>query len=145
MNQEVLAMPFERFASATVCACLLLAFAPSRSLAQTQSQPRAAAGERRALTDPRAETIPSLKALFAERASKIGAGGLTEADFRRFEQQQQQANTQPPPKHKWSKRKEAIVAIIVVAASAAVLWAVLPHNKDTSPDCAKDPSNTLCT
>jgi hypothetical protein len=121
---------------------MLLAFAPSRSLAQTQSQPRA--GERRALTDPRAETRLPLKALFAERASKIRAGGLTEADFRRFEQQQQ-ANTQPPPKHNWSKRKQAVVAIIVVAAAAAVLWAVLPHNKDTSPDCLNGPSNTLCT
>jgi ferric-dicitrate binding protein FerR (iron transport regulator) len=137
-------MLWKQFASATLCACLLLAFAPSRSLAQTQSQPKAAAGERRALTDPRAEASPSLKALFAERASKIGAGGLTEADFRRFEQQQQQANTPPPPKH-WSKRKEAVVAILIVAAAAAVLWAVLPHNKDTSPDCANDPSNTLCS
>jgi hypothetical protein len=133
-------MLWKQFASATICVCMMLAFAPSRALAQTQ--PRAAAGERRVLTDPRAEARPTLKALLAERASEIKAGGLTEADFRRFEQQQQQANTQP--QQNYTKHQKVVFAIVIVAVAAVCILAIAHHAKDIQPDCANDPSNTLC-
>jgi hypothetical protein len=123
---------------------MLLAFAPSGTLAQTQSQPKAAAGERRGLTDPRAETRPPLKTLFAEGVSKLRAGGLTEDDFRRFERQQQQEDTRPPPKQKWTKGNKAIVIILVAAVAAVCIWAIANPGNDPLPDCFNDPSNPLC-
>ncbi|MDQ3743405.1 MAG: hypothetical protein M3444_03385 [Acidobacteriota bacterium] len=138
-------MLLRRFASATICACMLLAFAPSRALAQTQTQPRAAAAERRVLTDPRAETRLPLKALFAERVSEIKTSGLTEADFRRFEQQQQQQGTQQQPKQKWTKGKKAVVIILVAVVAGVCIWAIAHPGHDPLPDCANDPSNTLCS
>jgi phosphate-selective porin len=136
-------MLWKQFASATICACILLAFAPSRALAQTQ--PRDAAGERRVLTDPRAEARPPLKALFAERASEIKTSGLTEADFRRFEQQQQQQGTQQQAKQNYTKRQKVVFAIVIVAVAAVCIVAISHHAKDIQPDCANDPSNTLCS
>jgi hypothetical protein len=121
---------------------MLLAFAPSRALAQAQSQLRAATGELRNLSDRPTETRTPLKAHFAESVSKIKAGGLTEADLRRFERQQQQ---QPPPKQKWSKGTKVFVIVLVAAVAAVCIWAIANPGDDPPPDCFNDPSNPLCS
>lgn len=137
-------MLLKQVASMMVCALMLLALTPPGVSAQTQAQPKAAAVERRSLSVSGAETRSSLKALFAESASRIGTGRLTGLDFKRLEKMQQEEDTQPAQNEKWSKRKKVLMIIAIIGAGALTAWAIANSVENPRSFCDTAPWDPDC-
>jgi len=137
-------MLLQRFAPTTVCALLLLAAAPLGAPAQTQEHLKAAPAERRGLTVPGVETGPTLKALFAESASRAGAGGLNETDLKRFEKMRQREDAQSEPDEKWSKRKKVLMIVAIIGVVALTAWAIANSVENPRSFCDTAPWDPDC-
>jgi len=136
-----------RIVSTLLCAALLTAFAPAGVTAQTHATPKAAAGEARSLTAPRAAEKPTLKAMFSESAFKTRTGALSEADFKRFEASRWQNDPQQQPAGKgWSTRKKVIVIVVAAVVVGLAAWAAANSDGEVPPavSCSENPFEPNC-
>lgn len=126
------------YASLLTCAVVVLAFAPTRALAQTVARPPAQTAA------ARAEQKPALKSIFAEELAKKSerAGKLSTADVRRLEKE----SLDPRPQgggSGWSKKKAVLMVVIVVVIVGLAI--VLAHNGvNPSVTCDQDPLDPNC-
>lgn len=122
---------------------MLFTLGPSKTFAQTPSQPKAVEGEH-TLSDMQVKPETDLKAGFARELANVKNRTLTAADYERIEKKRQAQASQQTPKKGWSKRDKIFLAAFIIGTTALVT-ALLIHGIDTSvPTCFDEPSNPNC-
>lgn len=131
----------KRDISLLLCACLLLASAPSKAFAQALAPPLTA-GSGQGTSSNRLKPETDLKAAFSELTAKSRIDTVTETDIVRLKRLNQQTTAKPGSGY---TRKEKILVFAIVAG-IVVLAVVIGYNtgKGGHNFCDADPADPDC-
>jgi hypothetical protein len=118
---------------------VLFSLGPSKTFAQTTTQPKTAESEH-IWIDTRVEPKLDFKAAFSKEMANVKARTLTLADYERIEKQQQAQASRKG----WTKG-EKIGLVVIIGVVTAFTIAVLIRGINTTPSCVDDPFATNCT